>query len=121
MLRNPFVLVAACVFAVAGNAQSDRPSLETGRRAARCSIVASMAAKAARSPEAREGSITMGRLMEKLARWASSPQQHIAWLDEMEVDLKAADASAMRAMTADCRALIGEQSEALDRILSSEK
>ena len=119
--RQAIALVAGCWFAAAALAQAPQPSLETGRRAARCTIVAGMAARAARSPQAREGSATMGRLMQKLALAAAPQQQFMAWLDEMEADLKAADAKAMRAMVEDCQALVDEQSEALDRLLSGEK
>ena len=117
--RRLTVLACCSVFlAMSAAAEPAAPSPQTAKQAARCSIVASMAADTAKSKEAAAGSKTMSRLMLKLAVVGAGRQQTIAWLDELEAEFRgSADLSFLRQETDVCRALIAEQSEWLDILL----
>jgi hypothetical protein len=120
-LRALVMPILAALATFSASAQSSKASLETARRAVRCSTVSDMAARNARTADARESSKTVARLLMKLAQTGATGPQTIEWLNDMEGDLKTADATALQGMVKDCKALIGEQSEFLERLSSMEK
>lgn len=85
------------------------------RRAIRCHIIAKSAADIARSPEAREGSATMAKLLLRVAARGASRTQLMEWLAEMRNE------ALTPVQVDDCKALIQEQTELLDAFLLDEK
>ena len=87
-----------------------------GKRATRCHIITKVAADMARTPERRESSTTMAKLLLRVAaRGAGSRAQLMEWLGEIRND------PVTPAQIDDCKALIQEQAELLDKFLQDEQ